>query len=55
MTLATFSAFFWILAGIILLMFIFEEKLLALEEKWDARKENKKVVTEDEESDFSMC
>lgn len=55
MTLATFSAFFWILAGIIILMIIFEDKLLALEEKWDARKESKKVVMEDEESDFSMC
>ena len=41
-TLGTFSAFFWTLASLILLMFIFEDKLLALEEKYDRKKEAKK-------------
>lgn len=41
-TLGTFSAFFWTLASIILLMFIFEDKLLALEEKYDRKREAKK-------------
>ena len=41
-TLGSFSAFFWTLASIILLMFIFEDKLLALEEKYDRKREAKK-------------
>lgn len=45
MSLAGFSAFFWILAGIILFMLIFEDKLLALEEKYDKWRGNKKVKT----------
>lgn len=42
MSLATFSTFFWILAGAIVLMLMNEEKLLALEERYDAWKKNKK-------------
>ena len=41
-TLGSFSAFFWTLAGIILLMLVFEDKLLALEEKFDKKREAKK-------------
>ena len=41
-TLGSFSAFFWTLASIILLMLIFEDKLLALEEKYDRKREAKK-------------
>ncbi len=41
-TLGTFSAFFWTLATIILFMLIFEEKFLALEEKYDKKKAAKK-------------
>jgi hypothetical protein len=43
LTLASFSAFFWTLAGIITLMLIFEDKFLALEEKYDEWRGNKKV------------
>jgi hypothetical protein len=42
MSLATFTIFFWSLAGVILLMFINEEKLLALEERYDTWRKNKK-------------
>ena len=41
-TLGTFSAFFWTLAGVILLMLVFEDKLIALEEKYDKKREAKK-------------
>lgn len=41
-TLGTFSAFFWTLGGIILLMLIFEDKLLRLEEQYDKKREAKK-------------
>ncbi len=41
-TLGTFSAFFWTLASIILLMLVFEDKLIALEEKYDRKRETKK-------------
>lgn len=41
-TLGSFSAFFWTLAAIILLMIVFEEKLLKLEEKYDKKKAMKK-------------
>ena len=41
-TLGTFSAFFWTLGGIILLMLIFEDKLLRLEEKYDRKRAAKK-------------
>lgn len=41
-TLGTFSAFFWTLAAVILLMLIFEDKLIALEEKYDKKREAKR-------------
>lgn len=41
-TVGAFSLFFWTLAGIILLMLIFEEKLIALEDEYDRRKAEKK-------------
>lgn len=41
-TLGSFSAFFWTLGGIILLMLIFEEKFLKLEEKYDRKRAAKK-------------
>ncbi len=41
-TEGAFSLFFWTLAGIILLMLIFEEKLIALEDEYDRRKAEKK-------------
>lgn len=41
-TLGSFSAFFWTLASIIILMLVFEDKLLALEEKYDRKREAKK-------------
>lgn len=40
--MALFSAFFWTLAGIILLMLIFEEDLIALEDKLDAKAKQRK-------------
>lgn len=42
MSLATFSVFFWSLAGVILLMLLNEDKLLALEERYDTWRKNKK-------------
>ena len=42
MSLATFSIFFWTLAGVIFVMLLNEEKLLELEERYDEWKENKK-------------
>lgn len=41
-TLGSFSIFFWTLAGIILLMLVFEDKLLMLEEEHDRKKSEKK-------------
>ena len=43
-TLGTFSAFFWTLAAIILAMLIFEDKLIALEEKYDKKREAKRMA-----------
>ena len=42
-TLSGFSAFFWTLAAIILAMLIFEDKLIALEEKYDRKRRIKKM------------
>lgn len=41
-SLGSFSIFFWTLAGIILLMLVFEDKLLILEEEYDRKKALKK-------------
>ena len=41
-TVGAFSIFFWTLAGVILLMLIFEDKLIALEDEYDRRKAEKK-------------
>ena len=41
-TVGAFSIFFWTLAGVILLMLIFEDKLIALEDEYDKRKAEKK-------------
>lgn len=41
-TLQSFTAFFWITGAIILLMIIFEDKLLKAEEKYDAKKAQRK-------------
>lgn len=41
-TIQSFTYFFWTLGGIILLMLIFEDKLLALEAKYDKKREAKK-------------
>lgn len=43
MSLGSFSVFYWTLAAIITFMFIFEKQLLALEEKYDEWRGNKKV------------
>lgn len=37
-TLGDFSAFYWSLAAFITLAFVFEDKLIAFEEKHDAQK-----------------
>ena len=44
MTLSTFTIFFWTLAGIIIFMFINEEKLIALEEKYDRKRAEQKKI-----------
>lgn len=41
-TIQSFTYFFWLLGGLILLMIIFEDKLLALEAKYDKKKAAKK-------------
>lgn len=41
-TVGAFSIFFWTLAGVIALMLIFEDKLIALEDEYDRRKAEKK-------------
>lgn len=41
-TIQSFTYFFWILGGLILLMLIFEDKLLALEAKYDKKKQVQK-------------
>jgi hypothetical protein len=37
-----FTLFFWTLAGVIALMLIFEDKLIALEDEYDRRKAEQK-------------
>ena len=37
-TLGDFSVFYWSLAALITLVFIYEDKLIALEDKLDAKK-----------------
>ncbi len=46
-TLQSFSIFFWTLASIIVLMLIFEDKMLMIEAKYDKRKAQKKAAKAD--------
>lgn len=41
-TLSGFTAFYFSLAAIIILMLVFEDKLIALEEKHDRKRKNKR-------------
>ena len=42
MSAGAFTIFYWSLGGLVLLMLIFEDKLLKLESKYDEWKKNKK-------------
>lgn len=41
-TLSSFTAFYFSLAAFILFLFLFEDKLIALEEKYDKKRKNKR-------------